>query len=278
LKSKTKSDLTTTSDCRLPTSDCRLSTVDFRLKTLLDEKVELFNTVKFIENDPISIPHRFSLKEDREMSGFLTAIIAWGNRKSIITSANKMVEAMDGKPFDFVKDFSEKDLISSKKFVHRTCNAFDFEYFLYSLKNIYQSHGGLENVFNTGYKLHGDMKNAIIYFRSVFLELPYLPRTSRHISNPEQNSAAKRINMFLRWMVRNDNKGVDFGIWNQIPASALYCPLDVHSGNVSRNLGILKRKQNDWKAVEELTSKLRKFDPNDPVKYDFALFGMGVNL
>ncbi len=286
LKPKTKSDLPqTTADCRLttvdlrlPTADCRLPTADFRLKSLLDEKVELFNTVKFIENDPISIPHSFLVKEDKEISGLLVSLIAWGNRKSIITSGKRMVEIMNDAPYDFVMNFSEKDIKSAAKFVHRTCNMFDLEYFLYSLKNIYLNHGGLEKVFTKGFEKSRDVKDAIIYFRKVFLELPYLPRTSRHISDPESGSAAKRINMFLRWMVRNDGKGVDLGLWKKIPASALYCPLDVHSGNVSRNLGILKRKQNDWKAVEELTSKLRKFNPNDPVKYDFALFGMGVNM
>jgi uncharacterized protein (TIGR02757 family) len=268
----------TTADCRLTTADCRLTTANCRLKSLLDEKVDLFNNGKFIENDPISIPHSFSKKEDKEISGLLVSLIAWGNRKSIISSGKRMVEIMDGVPFEFATNFSERDIKVAGKFVHRTCNMFDFEFFLYSLKNIYLNHGGLERVFTLGYSGNSDVKNAIIYFRNVFLELPYLPRTSRHISNPEAGSAAKRINMFLRWMVRNDNKGVDFGIWNQIPASALYCPLDVHSGNVSRELGILKRKQNDWKAVEELTSKLRQFDPIDPVKYDFALFGIGVNL
>ncbi len=250
----------------------------YELKSYLDEKVVLYNNESFITNDPISIPHKFTKKEDVEISGFLTAIIAWGNRKSIINSSKRMLEIMSENPFEFVANFSEKDVSVEKSAIHRTFNVFDFIYFLNSLKNIYLNHGGLENVFTKGFKESQNIKNAIIYFRNIFFELPYEQRTTRHISNPAAGSAAKRINMFLRWMVRCDDKGVDFGIWKEIPQSALYCPLDVHSGNVSRKLGILKRKQNDWKAVEELTNELRRFDPDDPVKYDYALFGTGVNF
>ena len=248
-----------------------------QLKEFLDKQVSLFNTKSFIVNDPISIPHKFSLKEDVEISGFLVSLIAWGNRKSIITSGNRMIDIMKHKPYDFIMNFSENDLADSKAFVHRTFNSTDLEYFLFSLKNIYQNHGGLEQVFYEGYKKYGNIKDAIIHFRTIFFELPFQSRTSRHVSDPSRNSAAKRINMFLRWMVRCDDSGVDFGMWKQIPQSALYIPLDVHSGTVARKFGLLKRKQNDWKAVDELTRQLRKLDPSDPVKYDYALFGYGVN-
>ncbi len=246
------------------------------LKEFLDNRVKLYNTKSFIVSDPISIPHKFNKKEDIEIIGFLTSMIAWGKRKSIVKSGNRLINILEEQPHDFIKSFSEKDLKRSQDFVHRTFNSFDLEYFLFSLKNIYLKFGGLEEVFSSGYEKTGDIKNAIVHFRNVFFELPYQQRTSRHVSNPEKKSAAKRINMFLRWMVRKDNNGVDFGLWNRIPPSALCCPLDVHSGNVARALDMLKRKQNDWQAVEELTSILRKLDPDDPVKYDYALFGIGV--
>ncbi len=243
------------------------------LKILLDSKVELYNQPEFIDNDPISIPHLFSGKEDIEIAGFLSATIAWGNRKMILRNAKNLMEMMEFSPFDFVMNFSDNDLKPFEKFVHRTFNAVDLEYFLWSLKNIYQEHGGLEKIFKTG----PGIKEAILNFRNVFFELDFPARTSKHIANPAKNSSAKRLNMFLRWMVRKDNKGVDFGIWKTINSSMLYCPLDIHSGRVARQFGILQRKQDDWKAVEELTQNLRKLDPTDPVKYDFALFGMGVN-
>ena len=180
---------------------------------------------------------------------------------------------MDYRPHEFIVNFKEQDLKPFKKFVHRTFNGIDCVYFLQSLKNIYINHYNLEDVFS---KDSDEVKNKIIHFRKLFFEMPYPLRVAKHISNPEENSAAKRINMYLRWMVRNDKKGVDFGIWKNIKASQLYCPLDVHSGNVARKLGLLNRKQNDWKAVEELTTQLKSLDQTDPVKYDFALFGLGV--
>lgn len=248
--------------------------MDFeQLKDLLNSKVDLYNQKDFIINDPISIPHIFTKKEDIEIAGFLSATIAWGNRKSILKNANKLMNLMDMSPFDFVTGFKDTDLKPFEKFIHRTFNNDDCIYFLWSLKNIYQNHNGLEEVFSK----NGNIKDSIIYFRNIFFELDFPSRTSKHIANPAKNSSAKRINMFLRWMVRKDNNGVDFGIWNKIKPAALLCPLDVHSGRVARSLGILQRKQNDWKAVEELTENLRKFDSTDPVKYDYALFGMGVN-
>jgi len=243
------------------------------LKEFLDEKVELYNNKTFIESDPIQIPHLFSLKEDIEIAGFLTATIAWGNRKMIINNAKKMVELMGNSPYDFVIHHSESDLKPLEKFVHRTFNGTDFISFIRSLQHIYQSHNGLEAVFS---KENPNLQQTISEFKSLFFEIPHEIRTEKHISDPLNGSAAKRINMYLRWMVRNDNKGVDFGIWNSITPAALSCPLDVHSGNVARKLGLLTRKQNDAKALAELDKTLRELDPNDPVKYDFALFGLGV--
>ncbi|UGS20154.1 TIGR02757 family protein [Flavobacterium cyclinae] len=243
------------------------------LKEFLDEKVELYNNKTFIESDPIQIPHLYSLKEDIEIAGFLTATIAWGNRKMIINNAKKMVELMGNSPYDFVIHHSESDLKPLEKFVHRTFNGTDFISFIRSLQHIYQSHNGLEAVFS---KENPNLQQSISEFKSLFFEIPHEIRTEKHISDPLNGSAAKRINMYLRWMVRNDNKGVDFGIWNSITPAALSCPLDVHSGNVARKLGLLTRNQNDAKALAELDKTLRELDPNDPVKYDFALFGLGV--
>ena len=245
------------------------------LKEFLDEKVLEYNRPKFIESDPIQIPHQFSLKEDIEISGFLAATIAWGNRKMIIRNANRMMELMGNSPYDFVMHHSEKELKSFESFVHRTFNSIDFIHFIKSLNNIYKNHGGLETVFSQ-FKNDTDNKQTIHHFKKVFFEITHQQRTQKHIADPLKGSAAKRINMFLRWMVRNDNSGVDFGLWKQIPMSKLSCPLDVHSGNVARKLGLLTRKQNDWKALEELDKSLRKLDSKDPVKYDFALFGLGV--
>lgn len=245
------------------------------LKSFLDEKVDIYNNPNFIETDPIQIPHLFTLKEDIEIAGFLVATIAWGNRKSIINNGNRLMEMMGNSPYDFVMNFSEDRAASLSNFVHRTFNNDDLIYFLKSLQNIYKNHGGLENVFSKNAEIHS-LQPAIHHFKKTFFELPHPSRTQKHISDPFKNSAAKRINMFLRWMVRNDNAGVDFGIWKSISPAILSCPLDVHSGNVARKLKLLKRKQNDGKALAELDNALRKLDPNDPVKYDFALFGLGA--
>lgn len=245
------------------------------LKSFLEEKVEQYNHIKFIDTDPIQIPHRFSQKEDIEIAGFLTATIAWGNRKSIIKNANRIIEFMDNSPYDFVLNHTNKDLLKINGSIHRTFNSVDLQFFIKSLKNIYINYGGLENVFAA----RQQEKNTfylIERFRNIFFELQHFNRTQKHISNPVKNSSAKRINMFLRWMVRKDNKGVDLGIWNSISPSQLVCPLDVHSGNVARKLDLIQRKQNDWKAVSELMDNLSLFDSEDPVKYDFALFGLGA--
>ncbi|PHR73245.1 MAG: TIGR02757 family protein [Lutibacter sp.] len=245
------------------------------LKEFLDNKVEQYNNPKFIESDPIQVPHLFSKKEDIEIAAFLTATIAWGKRQMIIKNANRMMEIMGNSPYDFVINHSEKELSLADSFVHRTFNGIDFQFFITSLKNSYQNHHGLEGLFSL-FPSDENNKQTIHNFKKVFFEIPHQNRTTKHVSDPMKGSASKRINMFLRWMVRRDNAGVDFGLWIGIPMSKLSCPLDVHSGNVARKLGLLNRKQNDWKALEELDTNLRKMDVNDPTKYDFALFGLGV--
>lgn len=245
------------------------------LKEFLDEKVIQYNQPKFIESDPIQIPHQFSSKEDIEIAGFLTATIAWGNRKMIINNANKMMHLLDNAPSDFIIHHQEKDLERFENFVHRTFNNIDLKQFIRGLKHIYTKHNGLEAALTiidntTSYQ------HAISNFKQLFFEISHEQRTEKHVSDPLKNSAAKRINMFLRWMVRKDTTGVDFGIWKTHNPAHLSCPLDVHSGNVARKLDLLSRKQNDWKALTELDNSLRKFDKKDPTKYDFALFGLGV--
>ncbi|MFL9843991.1 TIGR02757 family protein [Flavobacterium rhizosphaerae] len=245
------------------------------LKDFLDDKVIQYNNSSFIETDPVQIPHLFTIKEDAEIVGFLAATIAWGNRKMIINNAKKMVALMGDSPYDFVMNHREHHLEPLESFVHRTFNGIDFITFIKSLQHIYQNHGGLETVF-AKHQEHNSLQPAISQFKKVFFEAAHLPRTKKHVSDPLSGSAAKRINMYLRWMVRNDNSGVDLGLWKSISPAALSCPLDVHSGNVARKLGILTRKQNDAKALAELDAQLRLMDAADPVKYDFALFGLGV--
>ena len=245
------------------------------LKEFLDEKVILYNNPKFVESDPIQIPHQFSKKEDIEIAAFLTATISWGNRTMIIKNSYKMMELLDNSPYDFIINHQQKDLETFQNFVHRTFNYIDFKQFIKSLQHIYQNHGGLENALAIKDKTT-TYQTAIHQFKTIFFEMEHQQRTQKHISDPLKNSAAKRINMFLRWMVRNDNAGVDFGIWKTHNPANLSCPLDVHSGNVARKLKLLVRTQNDWKALSELDKNLRKLDKQDPVKYDFALFGLGV--
>jgi uncharacterized protein (TIGR02757 family) len=244
------------------------------LKDFLDEKQELYNRLSFIELDPVSIPHKFTRKEDIEIAGFFSASIAWGQRTTILRNANWLMELMDNEPYQFIINSKKKDWKRFKGFTHRTFQEKDVIYFIQSLQNIYRNHGGLEKVFSE--KSKNEIKNGIQHFRNIFLEINTAGRTAKHIANVERNSSAKRINMYLRWMVRKDKKGVDFGLWKNISPSLLYCPLDLHSGRVARKLGLLTRKQDDWKAVCELTMNLRLLDPKDPIKYDFALFGLGV--
>ncbi len=245
------------------------------LKDFLEYKHDLYNTPSFIETDPISIPHTYNIREDIEIAAFLTATIAWGQRKAILKNASKLMMQLGNSPYSFIMEASEVELKKASAFVHRTFNHQDTYYFLKSLRNIYEQ-GGLLPIFENSFQKYGDLKNCLDEFRIIFLSLELCGRTSKHVSDVMTGSSAKRLNMFLRWMVRQDSRGVDFGLWKNIPASALYLPLDVHTGNVSRKLQLLLRKQNDWKAVEEVTAHLRTFDPLDPVKYDFALFGLGV--
>ena len=287
------------------------------IKDLLNAKYDEFCRPDFIENDPISIPHQFSTKEDIEIAGFFSATIAWGQRPTIIKNAKRLMKLMDNAPFEFITQHQPKDLKRFDGFVHRTFNADDVRLFCHSLKNLYSENHSLEDVFLGGIRDEDkDLGNAIHHFRNEFFQImPPSPlrgtqpfqgeierpdtnlsleksscrtrrkgcpegtgwsRTLKHVSDPMKGSAAKRINMYLRWMSRPGDRGVDFGIWERIPTSLLSCPLDVHSGRVARKLGLLKRKQNDWKAVQELDTALREMDPADPVKYDYALFGLGV--
>ena len=245
------------------------------LKSFLDEKVIQYNTLDFIESDPVQIPHLFSQKEDIEIAGFLASSIAWGNRKMIIKNSHKMMELLGNSPYDFVMSHNDYQLEKLEGFVHRTFNSDDFKHFIKALKHIYINKGGLENIFIQN-QTETSLQPAIHALHEIFFEIPHLTRTRKHVADPNKGSVSKRINMCLRWFVRNDNAGVDLGIWKGISPSKLSCPLDVHSGNVARKLGLLTRKQNDGKALTELDSKLRELDPNDPVKYDFALFGLGV--
>jgi uncharacterized protein (TIGR02757 family) len=248
---------------------------DSELKSFLDEKVLQYNTLDFIESDPVQIPHLFTQKEDIEIAGFLSATIAWGNRKMIIKNSHRMMNMMGNSPYDFVMSHHENNLEELESFVHRTFNGQDFAGFIKGLQHIYTNHNGLEGAF-ARHQETDSMQKSISEFKKTFFEIPHQNRTKKHISDPLKGSAAKRINMYLRWMCRQDNKGVDLGLWKSISPSLLSCPLDVHSGNVARKLGLLTRKQNDGKALAELDKKLRELDPNDPVKYDFALFGLGV--
>ncbi|MBN2636082.1 MAG: TIGR02757 family protein [Prolixibacteraceae bacterium] len=245
------------------------------LKDFLDAKSAKYNQPSFIATDPIQVPRQFSQKENIEIAAFFSATIAWGNRQSIIKNALKLMHQMDNQPFDFVQNASSAEKEKLRTFVHRTFNGDDCLFFIESLKNIYKNHHGLQFVFEQGFQNDNTVKSALRNFYKLFFEIGG-ERTRKHVSNVEKGASAKRLNMFLRWMVRKDNTGVDFGMWNGIPATALMLPLDVHTGNVARKLGLLKRSQNDWKAVEEVTGKLRLFDPADPVKYDFALFGLGA--
>lgn len=247
------------------------------LKDFLEEKYHLYNNKSFIPTDPIQIPHQFSKKEDIEIAGFMAATIAWGQRKSIINNSNKLMLWMDNAPHDFILNHKPKDLLPFEKFVHRTFNGTDCIFFLKSLQHIYKKHDGLEGAFSKHLDpTDENIKPAIIGFRNIFLETKHEKRSEKHVSNPETKSSAKRLSMYLRWMVRKDKKGVDFGIWKTIKPSQLCLPLDVHTGNVSRKLGLLQRAQDDWQAVEEITAVLKQFDNRDPVKYDFALFGLGA--
>ncbi|MEQ9188867.1 MAG: TIGR02757 family protein [Cryomorphaceae bacterium] len=245
------------------------------IASTLDRAYEEHATRDFIPDDPIQIPHRFNKKEDIEISGFLAATIAWGKRITIIRNASLLLDLMDGAPHDFILNHLPADRNRFKGFVHRTFSEVDAMYFMESLQRLYLEGIGLEKAFGG----HGDksMQKRLHTFRNLFFESDHLKRTVKHVSDPAKGSTAKRLNMYLRWMVRSDKEGIDFGIWESIKPKELMIPLDVHTSTVGRELGLLKRKQNDWKAVEELTEALRLFDADDPIKYDLALFGMGVS-
>lgn len=245
------------------------------IKDFLDEKAVQYNNPAFIETDPVSIPHRFDSKEDIEIAGFLTAVISWGNRQSIIKSASKMMAMMENAPYDFVVHHEKHHLDRFNGFVHRTFNSADLSCFVSALQNIYLQKGGLEKIFSE-HSSEVSILPAIHAFKREFFSIAHPGRSEKHISDPEKGSVAKRINMYLRWMVRNDDRGVDFGLWKSISPRILSCPLDVHSGNVARKLGLITRKPNDIKALHELDNNLRKMDARDPAKYDFALFGLGI--
>ncbi|MFM7628558.1 MAG: TIGR02757 family protein [Algoriphagus sp.] len=248
------------------------------LQAFLEEKVMEYNRPSFIEYDPISIPHMFSKKQDIEISGFFAAILAWGQRKTILKKCKELMELMGNSPYEFILYHQEKDLKPFVYFKHRTFNEVDTLYFIHFLSWFYKSHSSLEEAFHAPQS--GDpnaMQSILIHFQNLFFSLEHAPkRTKKHISSPATNSACKRLNMFLRWMVRKDLQGVDFGIWNKIQPSQLICPCDLHVDRVGRKLGLITRKQTDWLTALELTEALRKFDPLDPVKFDFALFGLGI--
>lgn len=243
------------------------------LKDFLDQKAAYYEHPNFITSDPIQVVHQFDKKQDIEIIGLLTATIAWGQRKSIINNANKIVTILENEPYRFISEASNFETRQVLSFVHRTFNGIDLGAFLAALKALYQNNNSLENYF---FVPNQTAKHGIVQFRNAMLATGLATRSHKHISNPLKNSAAKRLNMYLRWMCRPNTKGVDFGIWKQFPLHQIMIPLDVHTGNVARKLGLINRKQNDWKALEELMTTLKTFDKKDPGKYDFALFGLGA--
>lgn len=248
---------------------------EIELKEFLDEKYRQYNTPEFIESDPIQIPHSFSQREDIEISGFLASTIAWGNRKMIVRNAHRMMEIMGNIPYDFVMNFNAKNAEDFPPFVHRTFQNQDFQYCVASLQNIYRNYGGLKAVFEDNFRKTNSIKETLINFRKVFFECDFPLRTGKHIADVARGAAGKRLNMYLMWLCRKDKSGVHFGLWD-IPSSALMLPLDTHTASTGRKLGLITRRANDWKTVEEITANLRNLDPEDPVKYDFALFGLGI--
>lgn len=244
------------------------------LKEFLDQKVEEYNRPAFINDDPISVPHIFTTRQDIEIAGFFAAVFAWGNRTTIINKSKELMQRMDNSPFDFIANHSAKDLARLKGFKHRTFNEDDLFYFVESLSHHYSKYDSLEKAFFPNKEYNAE--KALIHFKDYFFSLEHLRRSEKHISSPSQKSTCKRLNMFLRWMVRSDAKGVDFGLWRNVSASKLICPIDLHVARVSKKLGLLKRKQIDWIAAVELTDALRQLDKEDPVKYDFALFNLGI--
>ncbi len=252
----------------------------FNLKKFLDKKVTEVNNPSFITSDPVSIPHLFTKKQDIEIAGFFAAIFSWGNRVTIINKCKQLLQLMDNAPYDFCLNHREPDLKKLEKFCHRTFNDTDLLYFISFFKFHFSKHKSLEQAFFNKVTLAQPanvIETSLNFFNKYFFSLEDVPaRTRKHIASPEKNSSCKRLNMYLRWMVRNDKNGVDFGIWKKVDSSQLICPVDVHVARVAKHFNLLKRKQVDWQSAVELTRELRKFDKADPVKYDFALFGLGV--
>ena len=244
---------------------------------MLEALHDKYNNTDFIEADPISVPHSFTDDRDKEIAGFLAATIAWGNRKAIVRSARRMMEYMDFAPYSFVVGAEQSDFETLRSYVHRTFNGGDFVDFVRALQSICHKYGTVGNLFESSYAEHRDMAAVLSAVRREFFSAEHSQHSEKHFSSIDKGAACKRLNMYLRWFVRSDNRGVDFGLWRSIPASALYLPLDVHSGNMGRALGLLSRKQNDWKATAEITQSLRRFSAEDPVKYDYALFGAGID-
>lgn len=249
------------------------------LKDFLEEKVEKYNCKNFIQDDPISIPHRYSIKQDIEITGFWAAVLAWGKRKTIINKCEELFLLMDNAPYDFILNHQEHDRIKFISFKHRTFNYTDTLFFLEFFQKYYRQHLSLEDAFlQQVYPESKNLEKGLINFQKFFFDIPFSPdRTKKHIATPERNSACKRINMFLRWMVRDDTKGVDFGLWKKIKPAQLVAPCDVHVDRIARKLGLISRKQTDWLTALELTDNLLQLDAKDPVKYDFALFGLGID-
>lgn len=252
--------------------------MSLHLEKLLKNAVKKFNQKSFISVDPISIPHRFKKKQDIEIAGFFAAVFAWGQRPTILAKCFDLLNRMDNAPHDFMLNHADKDLIKLIDFKHRTFNDTDLLYFIAFFKNYYSKNKSLENAFTKGIKPDDiNIANGLNNFKQLFFSLPDVPnRTKKHISSPAQKSACKRLNMYLRWMVRKDNNGVDFGLWKSINPALLICPLDIHVERVAKSLGLLTRDKTDWQAAVELTNNLKMFDPTDPVKYDFALYGLGL--
>ncbi len=247
------------------------------LKKFLDEKADLFNTPAFIDDDPVSIPHLFSKRQDIEIAGLFAALLAWGQRPVIIRKCRELMTWMDNDPHNFIIDHKIRDLKPFAEFRHRTFNGTDALYFIEALRFLYKDSKSLEDAFVVP-EDHQTIEQGLVRFHKLFFSLEDHPhRTKKHLPTPERKSTCKRINMYLRWMVRRDNKGVDFGLWNKISPAQLVCPCDIHVDRVSRKLKLIRRKQTDWLTALELTKNLRTLDPLDPVKYDFALFGLGVN-
>ena len=247
------------------------------LRDLLEHLHDKYNRPEFIEPDPISIPHSFSDRHDREIAGFMAATIAWGNRKAIVKSAARMMQYMDYSPADFVRNASASELAHLQSYVHRTFNGQDFTDFVLAIRGITERWGGIGEFFEQNYVATQSIPQVLSLFRKEFFSIEHNPHCEKHLSSIDKGAACKRLNMYLRWFVRHDDRGVDFGLWKKIPMSALYLPLDVHTGNMGRALGLLTRKQSDWKATDEITCSLREFCSDDPVRYDYSLFGAGID-